>query len=157
MIQSRTKKYLAGAALLLGLVIFVAHFFSALLISKSSSLPYKVYFLVKGNNWQKGDVVAIKNFVTSYTQNQHFTKQIAGTAGDVITVANDYILVNGIKFAKLKTQTKDHKKLTPIVEQTIPQQCFFVLAQHNDSFDSRYQEFGLVHKDYIEGKAYPIW
>ncbi|MGI9214735.1 MAG: signal peptidase I, partial [Gammaproteobacteria bacterium] len=104
-----------------------------------------------------GDLIAIKNFVTKYTQDQHFTKKIVGIAGDVVTIEGEYVLVNGIKHVKLKEKTKDHKKLTPMVAQTIPQQYFFVIAEHNDSFDSRYQEFGLVRENYIEGKVYPIW
>ena len=44
-----------------------------------------------------------------------------------------------------------------MVAQTIPQQYFFVVADHKDSFDSRYQEFGLVRENYIEGKVYPVW
>lgn len=155
--KKQIKNFSAGIVLLLGVIAFIAPFKSALLFNKSDSLPHKVYFLIKGNNWQKGDLVAIKNFTTNYTQNQHFTKQIVGEAGDQITVVDGYVLVNDIKYAKLKPKTKDHKKLTPIVEEKIPQQYFFVLAQHKDSFDSRYQEFGLVHKDYIEGKAYPVW
>lgn len=155
--KKQIKNFCTDIILILGVIAFIAPFKSSLLVNKSDSLPHKLYFLVKSNNWQKGDVVAIKNFVNSYTQNQHFTKQIVGVAGDVITVANDYVLVNGIACAKLKSQTKDHRKLTPIMAQTIPQQYFLVLAQHNDSFDSRYQEFGLVKEDYIEGKVYPIW
>ncbi len=155
--KSQIKNVFAGVILLLGVIVFMVSFKSALFFGKSNSLPYKLYFLIKGNNWQKDDLVAIKNFATRYTQNQHFTKQIVGVAGDLITVVDDYVLVNGIKCAKLKLQTKDHRKLTPIVAQTIPQRYLFVLAAHNDSFDSRYQEFGLVREDYIEGKVYPVW
>lgn len=155
--KGQIKNISAGVILLLGVIIFIASFNSSLVFGKSDSLPYKLYFLVKSNNWQKGDLVAIKNFATRYTRNQHFTKQIVGVAGDVITVVDDYVLVNGIKCAKLKRQTKDHRKLTPIMAQIIPQQYLFVIAKHKDSFDSRYQEFGLVREDYIEGKIYTVW
>ena len=142
--------------LLLGMVFFIAPFKTALLISKSDSLPYKFYFLVKGRNWQKYDLVAIKNFATKYTYNQHFTKKIVGVAGDLVAVDGEYVLVNGVKY-KSKEKTRDHKKLTPILAQIIPPKHFFVVAEHKDSFDSRYQEFGLIREDYIEGKVYPIW
>jgi len=153
----KTKQILSGATLLLGVLLFALPFKSNILISKSDSLPHKIYFLVKGNNWKKGDLVAIKNFITQYTTNQHFTKKIVGIAGDVVTIEGKHILINGVKHAQLKEKTKNHKKLTPIVAQTIPQQYFFVIATHDDSFDSRYQEFGLVRENYIEGKVYPIW
>ncbi len=153
----KIKQILSGATLLLGALLFVLPFKSNILISKSDSLPHKIYLLVKGNNWKKGDLVAIKNFITQYTKNQHFTKKIVGIAGDVVAIEGKHILINGAKHAQLKEKTKNHKKLTPIVAQTIPQQYFFVIATHDDSFDSRYQEFGLVRENYIEGKVYPIW
>lgn len=155
--ENRAKNLVAVIVLLLGVIVFTASFKSAMLVNRSNSLSHRLYLLVKGNNWQKGDLVAIKNFVTSYTKDQHFTKQIIGVVGDKITVADNYVLVNGIKHAKLKPQTKDNKPLTPIIAQIIPSQYFFVLAEHKDSFDSRYQEFGLVRENHIEGKVYPVW
>lgn len=151
------SKFKSSVILLLGIIFCTLPFKSNILYNKSDSLPYKLYFLLKGTNYQQGDLVAIKNFATQYTNNQHFTKQIIGTNGDLITIEDEYILINGIKCAKLKSKTKDNKKLTPIAAQTIPSKYFFVIAEHKDSFDSRYQEFGLVPKDCIEGKVYPIW
>lgn len=151
------SKFKSSVILLLGIIFFALPFKSNILYNKSDSLPYKLYFLLKGHNYKQGDLVAIKNFVTKYTRDQHFTKKIVGIAGDVVTIEGDHVLVNGIKHVKLKDKTKDHKKLTPMVAQTIPQQYFFVIAEHKDSFDSRYQEFGLVPKNCIEGKVYPIW
>lgn len=151
------SKFTASTLLSLGIIFFILPFKSNILYNQSASFPYKLYLLIKGCNYKQGDLVAIKNFATKYTNNQHFTKQIIGAPGDVITIENGHVLINGIKFAKLKALTKDHKQLTPIVAQIIPRQYFFVLASHKDSFDSRYQEFGLVPKSNIEGKVYPIW
>ena len=156
MSKNQTKKTGAYIILLLGIILFIAPFKSSILFNRSDSLQHKIYFLVKGKSWVKGDLVAIKNFHTQYTKDQHFTKKIVGVAGDVVTIRGKDVVVNG-QHLKLKEKTKANKKLTPIVAQTIPQQYFFVIANHNDSFDSRYQEFGLVRKDYIEGKVYPIW
>lgn len=157
MLNLKSKQILSGGTLLLGALLFVLPFNSNILIAQSDSLPYKLYFLVKGDNWKKGDLVAIKNFHTKHTKNQHFTKKIVGVAGDVVTIEGKHVLVNGVKHAQLKNKTKNNKKLTPMIAQTIPQQHFFVIATHKDSFDSRYQEFGLVRENYIEGKVYPIW
>lgn len=157
MLNLKSKQILSGGTLLLGALLFVLPFNSNILIGKSDSLPYKLYFLVKGHNWGKGDLVAIKNFHTKHTKNQHFTKKIVGVAGDVVAIEGKHVLVNGIKHVQLKNKTKNNKKLTPTIAQTIPQQHFFVIATHKDSFDSRYQEFGLVRENYIEGKVYPIW
>ena len=156
-IKNQTKRTGSYIILLAGVILFIAPFKTAVLFNKSDSLPHKIYFLAKGSSWEKGDLVAIKNFTTSYTKDQHFTKKIVGVAGDVVTIEGEHVLVNGIKHARLKGKTKSNKKLTPTIAQTIPQQYFFVIAEQNDSFDSRYQEFGLVRENYIEGKVYPIW
>lgn len=156
-IKHQTKKIGSYIILLVGVALFIAPLRTSILFNKSDSLPHKIYFLVKTRNWQKGDLVAIQNFATDYTKNQHFTKKIVGVAGDVVTIDGEHVLVNGIKHARLKEKTKSNKKLTPVVAQTIPQQYFFVVADHKDSFDSRYQEFGLVRENYIEGKVYPVW
>ena len=157
MIKPQTKVIGSCLTLLLGVLLFIISFKTSILWNKSDSLPHKIYFLVKGRDWDKGDLVAIKGFATQYTKDQHFTKRVVGVAGDLIKFKEDWIFINQQKIAKLKAKTYDNKKLNPIREQMIPQQYFFVIAEHKDSFDSRYQEFGLVHKNYIEGKVYAIW
>lgn len=157
MSKNLNKRALAYIVLLLGLLLFIVPYKSALLFNKSNSLQHRVYLLIKGKNWKKYDLVGIKGFKTIYTKNQHFTKRVIGVAGDVITIKNDWVFINEQKIAELKLTTKKGQTLSPIKEQIIPQQYFFVVADHQDSFDSRYQEFGLVREDYIEGKAYPVW
>jgi conjugal transfer pilin signal peptidase TrbI len=157
MLKRQNKQRLAYMVLLLGAIIFLASIKSTLLISKSDSLPQKFYLLVKGQAWQKYDLVAIKGVATKYTKDQHFTKRVLGVPGDLITVRDGQVMINGNIIATLKAATKDHKILTPIKAQMIPKKYFFVIAEHKDSFDSRYQEFGLVPYEYIEGKVIPIW
>ena len=157
MIKPQTKVIGSYIILSLGIVLFITSFKTSILFNQSDSLPRKIYFLVKDSNWEKGDLVAINNFATQYTKDQHFTKRVVGVAGDLIKFKDDWVFINDKKIAKLKAKTKDNKKLNPIREQMIPQQYFFVIAEHKDSFDSRYQEFGLVNQAYIEGKVYAIW
>lgn len=130
---------------------------TSLLINKSESVPGKVFLLIKGKNFVKGDLVGIRNFDTAYTTSRHLTKKIAGTPGDRIIVKNDMVYINQVPQAQIKHKTKDGFPLTPIKLKVIPQHKYFVVTAHKDSFDSRYQEFGLVGEENIEGKVYLIW
>ena len=120
-------------------------------------MPYTAYLLVKNSDFKKGDYVGISGWNTKYTNDKHFTKRIVGVTGDIITKCDGFICINDKKIASLKDKTKNNEVLTPIESQAIPKRHYFVLAEHKDSFDSRYQEFGLVKHEYIEGKAIPLW
>jgi conjugal transfer pilin signal peptidase TrbI len=157
MTLSKFEKSFLYTSLALGCLSVFASFKTGLLINRSESLPHKLYFLVKGSCWQKNDLVAISGFDTRYSRNQHFTKRILGVPGDRISIRQNQICVNAGPCVFFKNKTKDERKLTIIEAQIIPERHYFVLADHKDSFDSRYQEFGLVKDVYIEGKAYPVW
>jgi type IV secretory pathway protease TraF len=43
------------------------------------------------------------------------------------------------------------------VNMIIPADCYFVHGQQQPSFDSRYKEFGLICKQQIYGKTYPVF
>jgi conjugative transfer signal peptidase TraF len=155
-LKSLSKRKNTIVFLGLGLLLFSLSLQTKLLIGKSDSLPYHVYLLLKNSSFQKGDFVGISKWHTKYTTNKHFTKRIIGVHGDVIKVTKNFIYINGKKLA-YKTHTKNHEVLTPIKPQVIPKGAYFVMALHQDSFDSRYEEFGLVRHEYIEGKAIPLW
>jgi signal peptidase I len=61
-----------------------------------------------------------------------------------------------LKFPLLD-QTTGGDPLTPLSAKIIPEGALFVLGDHPHSFDSRYEEFGLVPVDKIWGKAILKW
>ena len=139
------------------LVVLGINVKTSLLINKSDSITGKIFLLVYSKNFIKGDLVGIKDFVTVYTANRHFTKKVAGFPGDKITLKGKGVYINGELQAIVKNKTKDGMPLTPIKAQVIPKDKYFVVTAHKDSFDSRYREFSLVGAENIEGKAYRIW
>lgn len=58
--------------------------------------------------------------------------------------------------ALLKT-TREGNPLTPISIQIVPESYVFVAGDNPHSFDSRYEEFGLVPYEKIWGKAIWVW
>lgn len=54
-------------------------------------------------------------------------------------------------------QTKDGNLLTPLKADVVPEGYVFVAGDHLRSFDSRYEEFGLVPQQNLWGKAAATW
>ena len=53
----------------------------------------------------------------------------------------------------MKEKSKKNQKLTAIQSQIISKQKYFFYSLHQDSFDSRYQEIGLIDEKNIVGTA----
>jgi signal peptidase I len=67
-----------------------------------------------------------------------------------------YLFHEFLKFPLLD-RTTGGDPLTPLSAKIIPEGALFVLGDHPRSFDSRYEEFGLVPVDKIWGKAILKW
>lgn len=85
-----------------------------------------------------------------------FTKQVMGLPGDVITLKNKEVWINGLYVGKVKSHTQNGQQLEPIQQGVIPPNHYYVSGKHPDSYDSRYKSLGLINEDQIIGRAYPI-
>ena len=92
-------------------------------------------------------------WTTSLT-NTVFIKILGGVSGDTIDVHDRSVLINGQKLAEAKSHSLAGDPLEVIASGIIPAGQVFVYTPHKDSFDSRYQMFGLVDEQQIIGKAY---
>ena len=88
---------------------------------------------------------------------QPFFKRVVGVPGDLITVQERLVLVNGEPMGIAKTRTHDRRPLTPIAPQVIPRGQFFVHGASDDSFDSRYRESGLVKQEQVVALVQPLF
>ena len=84
-------------------------------------------------------------------------KIVAGMAGDVVTVKNNRVFINGSNMGLILPERRNGDKLTPISEGIIPEGKLFVFTPHPHSFDSRYEEMGLIDAVRVEGRAYAIF
>jgi len=145
---------------ILGLVSFciiLLTTFTELNINKSQSVIGRVFLTLKKISPQKGELVTINNHPSAYYPNVVFTKRLIAKEGDHIKVSKGTVFVNDKPVASLKEKTLKGEPLTPIQAQIIPYGYIFVLGDHERSFDSRYEEFGLVRTDHISGKALLLW
>jgi conjugal transfer pilin signal peptidase TrbI len=131
-----------------------------LLVNITPSLPYTVVLIERGVPVQLGDLVIFRYegaMVGAYRRGQRFFKILAGVPGDTISVEGRNVFVNGQYRGYAKQASVTGVPLTPIEPGVIPEGRYYVQGTGPDSFDSRYQENGLIRTDQIIGKAHAIF
>jgi signal peptidase I len=160
--KSRIKKAAIGIGVF---AIILAGFGTTtqLLENVSESLDDVRYLLIlKSTKIKRGDIVSIQGHTPQYVGNHIFTKRVVGLPGDYIIRDEAHLTLKAQNGAfaitlPLLNQTKEGQPLTPLSFEVVPQGYFFVTGDHLRSFDSRYEEFGLVKKEKIYGKALLKW
>ena len=139
---------------------------------------------VKTKSFERGSIVLIRGHLPQYDlpypdliQNKReiaFVKRIIGMPGDSLSRDKERLCVaslpqihkpdspffsprSRIQSLPLLDRTKDGRPLTPLKVDTVPPGYVFVAGDHVRSFDSRYEEFGLVPMDHLWGKAVIAW
>jgi signal peptidase I len=144
--RRKCKRYGIAAAIYVG---FLALFFSQarFVALDSPSIPYRLCLQIFHLQPRKGDICAFRRHGLT------LLKYIAAEEGDDVSNEKDDIYVNGRYVCRAaRTET-----LTPVRSFFVPSGYAFVLGSHEDSLDSRYEEFGLVRTDDIEGTAIGLW
>lgn len=114
-------------------------------INRTASLPHGIFLVVKGMPYQKGDLVSVRGHPTAYFGPMTVTKRVTAVAGESVPMMPYY-----------NWETKEGKPLHPLKDPSIPPGHLFLSAPHRDSFDSRYEEFGLVRETCVIGRAFPL-
>jgi conjugal transfer pilin signal peptidase TrbI len=138
-----------------------------LLFNWTPSLPYRVVYVVHidpaTTSLARGDLVVYafegQAAERDYPglRHQAFFKRVVGTAGDVITVKDRQVSVNGVAVGVAKTHTFDRRRLDPIDATVIPPGFLYVQGSSPDSFDSRYRSSGLVRLSDVKAKVRPLF
>lgn len=138
----------------LGLLLSVFLTQTEVKINQTPSLGYKVFFCIKGLALKRGDFVTFNTHPTAYFGNISYTKRLMGMPGDRIHINEGQVFINNQPIGALRTTTQDGKSLHPLKAKRMPEGYVFVSADHSRSFDSRYEEFGLVKKDCLKAKCF---
>ena len=123
----------------------------------SSSLPHKNFFIIKNKKIQAGDYILFEAPKNSAYDGMFLIKQVLGGNGDKVIVKSRDVFVNDKLAATAKTHTKAGQVLTVAHDIEITKGSYFVATTHQDSYDSRYLDFGLIHEKDISGVAYALW
>ena len=151
----------------LSLFCWVIVSYTKLAVCASDSLKGIHYVLfLKNTTIKRGDIVFIPNHPVRYVGEKSLSKRVLGLSGDTVSREKEGIKLtsyvagsraaNSQRFSLLGKTSKG-EPLTPLSSRIIPEGYVFVAGDNPKSFDSRYEEFGLVHKDKIWGKAAFTW
>ncbi len=125
----------------------------SLRINYTNSLPEKLYI--------SGPIGEIKrqDYVSFFHQQKEvpLLKKVLGLPGDKIEMRLDRIFVNEQDCGKVLTHSKSGLPLHAIHLEKVSEGHVFVGASHPESFDSRYEEFGLVKISAIREKLWPLF
>ncbi len=163
-----------GWSIILGVYITSKHY--QIQINVSDSMYKKIWVTHVGNtDVKRGDFVVVKFHdyrMKNSTDYELVVKQIGGVGGDNIIVRDWVGYAEGVEKPNKTTwmyvlpegayptyDTLSGYHFTPLTTKNmiIPMGYYFLHGQHHPSFDSRYKEFGLINKNQILGKAYPLF
>ncbi len=149
-------KFLLGYCAVASLGMWLL-FYTHLTLNGSESLPYHGFFCVKGMKVKRGDLVCLKGHETALTPDISLTKRLTGLPGDLIEVKEGCIFVADRNVGRLQKHTKEGRPLTPLKARIVPPGYVFLSTDHSRSFDSRYEEFGLVPEQAIQGRCFGLF
>lgn len=130
-------------------------------LTDSLNNVHYVLFL-KSNTIKRGDIVAIQGHREDHLgdlKKWSYSKRVLGIPGDLI-VRNEggiTVIPKENSHLSLLTKTSKGKPLNPTTNTIVPEGYLFVAGDNPQSFDSRYEEFGLVPKEKIWGKGLLTW
>jgi conjugal transfer pilin signal peptidase TrbI len=164
----RCRWYLYGPLLLIWSLAYVRLFIDPtprvpILVNWTPSLPYHVALMrPRQHPLQRGDLIVFRFDGPAQKRypglrGQPFFKRVRGVPGDVITVVQRTVYINGELVGQAKPRAFDGYPLAPIAPMVIPSGHFYVQGTSPDSLDSRYQESGLVRADQVLGVVTPIF
>ncbi len=150
------KKFFAIGTLIIAVVLFSFNEPRyGFRINQTESLPYTLFFRVKASKSElkHGSIVAFHRdhcpiFLAKYA---------IGFPGDSIRVEEDSVFLNDTYVGEVQKISQSGKEYHAISDGVIPNGYVFVYGNHEQSFDSRYQEFGLVKIAEIEDVLWPIF
>lgn len=123
------------------------------LINTTHSLPHTFYLTNPSKAPIKcGDFIAFKHASSPNI----VVKKVVGVAGDVIGKTDSTLFINGQKL-NLKSVRANGTVLTPLKDSAVKDGTLCVAGDHINSFDSRYEEFGLVPLTHVRWHVWPIF
>ncbi len=83
-------------------------------------------------------------------------KKVVGMEGDVISKTTDTVMIENCVLP-IKTHDSTGHEMKAIKDDRVSDRCVFVSGSHHQSFDSRYEAFGLVPLSNVKGVVCPLF
>lgn len=158
-LQNQGVKGLCGFLVTMGVIWQTSNHVS-LVYSRTNSLPYHLFLNLKQMTPKRGHYTCFD----SPWYGARVIKKVVGIEGDILSYddeGNLWVKTLGaglpnapvsLKIGKYKKESKDGRLLNPIKPGVIPKGMVFVVGDHERSFDSRYEELGLIPEKDLQGR-----
>jgi signal peptidase I len=158
----KLTKYCLGVGAFMAMGWWLTTYTQLLEVASESLEGVRYLIVLKSSSIKRGDIVSIQGHKPEYVGQLLFTKRVIGLPGDHVIRNKTQLTIkaqNGSFSMSLPllTKTKEEEPLTPLSLNVIPKGTYFVIGDHLRSFDSRYEEFGLIPLEKIYGKAMLKW
>ena len=148
---NRLKMLVILVAVVISCIVLKENF--SLYINQSNSLPFRAFLVIKNQQPKRNHYIAFNHPWFK----DPLVKQVVGVEGDVVYKVNGNLWVNNQNIGSVLKKTKTGRPLTSLAHKgEIPPKHYFVAAFHNGSFDSRYEEVGLITLKQVLGRAVPL-
>ncbi len=127
-------------------------------LTATPSLPYRLFIFYKRQE-PSLSVPGKDRYVLFYHEsvNTHVIKHVKGLPGATLRYDEEgQLWVDGYCVGKPHTLSRTGKKVKSIQPGIIPEGYIFAFAPHDRSFDSRYEDFGLIPIQSIQGVGVAI-
>jgi len=136
---------------------------SNLAVSYGNSIDKKLFWKVNSEKIERGDYVLVQTDREDIFAKGHIIAKIIGCSErEVLEIEGDEYYCNGDYLGRAKHQSRTGITVKPFNPcgtvyclYKIPENQYFIIGTHRDSYDSRY--FGPVRKDKILARLLPIW
>jgi type IV secretory pathway protease TraF len=157
-VNQKTLKKMGGVLVGLMLIYGIASHTLTFVLSATESLPYRFFVLQKrsgpSSHCPKKEAYVLFRHLG---MDIPVIKQVKGIPGSIVRFDDQgQLWIDDFCVGKVHTTSITGKPVTPIKEGLIPPGYVFGYATHERSFDSRYQEFGLIPIESIQGSGIAV-
>lgn len=86
-----------------------------------------------------------------------FIKEVVCGPGQTLTRENRTFYCDGKELTTAKERALNGNPLEATQPQVLGEDQYFVRGTHKDSYDSRYESFGLIDRCRFSGRAHPLF
>lgn len=130
-----------------------------LALNRTHSLPFKLFVIERGQrDVRVGDYAAFEpkaSAVGGYRLT--FIKEVVCGPGQMLSRIDRTFYCDGKELATAKERALNGSPLQAAAPQILGEDQYFVRGTHQDSYDSRYEAFGLIDRCRFIGRAHPIF
>ena len=126
-------------------------------VNTDESSQYTLFLVEKGKLPKKANDYIVFHAPKNSRYKTQFVKKIAGMPGDKVSVIGKSFFISGKFIGTAKDTDSNGNSVEILKSVVIPKASYFVYSTKENSYDSKYEEIGLIPSSAIVGRAISIF